>query len=149
MNRTGIFLAAAGVLALVALVAGVPRFTRNGPGPTDVVITTPMPRTTSGGSLTMTSRLSHPFITLGRQDLFATVDLRGVEVPGRARGAVNLAVVIDRSGSMSGFKLNQAKQAARQLVSQLSSCVGTPGDLLYGDWAADGGGDGADGCDQG
>jgi Ca-activated chloride channel family protein len=121
MNRTGIFLAAAGVLALVALVAGVPRFTRNGPGPTDVVITTPMPRTTSGGSLTMTSRLSHPFITLGRQDLFATVDLRGVEVPGRARGAVNLAVVIDRSGSMSGFKLNQAKQAARQLVSQLNA----------------------------
>ncbi len=122
MNRTGVFLAAAGILALVALVAGVPRFTRpTGTTPTVDPIVTPPPRPVSNGSLTMTSRLSHPFITLGRQDVFATVDLRAIDVPGATRSPVNLAVVIDRSGSMSGFKLNQAKQAARQLISQLQS----------------------------
>ncbi|MFZ5438603.1 MAG: vWA domain-containing protein [Myxococcota bacterium] len=120
MNRTGVFLASAAVLALVALVAGVPHLARQhgGSGPTTPLVT---PRPAPGGSLAMTSRLSHPFIGLGRHDVFATIDLRAVEVPGVQRSAVNLAVVIDRSGSMSGFKLNQAKQAARQLVSQLTA----------------------------
>ena len=120
MNRTGVYLAVAGVLALIALVAGVPRFSR----PTVVTTTDPVvitpPRTVGNGSLSMTARLSHPFVSLGHQDVFATVDLRAQDVPGAARSSVNLALVIDRSGSMSGFKLNQAKQAARQLISQLS-----------------------------
>ena len=120
MNRTGIFLAVAGVLALIALVAGVPRFSRPTVIPPPDPLVHPTPKTVSNGSLTMTGRLSHPFVGLGHQDVFATVDLRAAEVPGAARSAVNLALVIDRSGSMSGFKLNQAKQAARQLISQLS-----------------------------
>ncbi|MCC6337366.1 MAG: VWA domain-containing protein [Myxococcales bacterium] len=123
MNRTGLFLAAAGVLALVAVVAAVPRMhggtTTTTPSTT---VTTPIdPATASDGSLSMTARLSHPFVGLGRQDVFLTVDLRAVEVPGAQRAPVNLAMVIDRSGSMSGFKLNQAKQAARQLVGQLNA----------------------------
>jgi Ca-activated chloride channel homolog len=123
MNRTGVFLAVAGVLALIALVAGVPRFTRPTTSTPEPIINTPNvnPKTVSNGSLTMTGRLSHPFVGLGHQDVFATVDLKAVDVPGNARAAVNLALVIDRSGSMSGFKLNQAKQAARQLISQLSA----------------------------
>jgi Ca-activated chloride channel homolog len=69
----------------------------------------------------MNARLSHPLVGLGQQDVFLTVDVQGVEVPGARRAPVSMAIVIDRSGSMSGFKLSQAKQAARQLVSQLTA----------------------------
>jgi Ca-activated chloride channel family protein len=121
MNRTGLFLVAAGVLALVAVVAAVPRIHGATTTTTATTVAPIDPATASDGSLSMTARLSHPFVGLGRQDVFLTVDLRGQEVPGAQRAPVNLALVIDRSGSMSGFKLNQAKQAARQLVSQLTA----------------------------
>ncbi len=114
MNRTGVFLATAGILTLLAVVAG-PRLTGGGVATPGI----PQPtRPSTNGSVSMTTRLSHPFVALGTQDVFATVDLRGVELS-EPRSAVNLALVIDRSGSMSGFKLEQAKQAARQLISQL------------------------------
>lgn len=122
MNRTGIFLAVAAVLALVALVAGLPR--QGGAG-TTTVVSTPhpdplVPGPNVPGSLTLSARLSHPVIGAGAQDVFVTADLAAVDVPGRTRVPVNLALVIDRSGSMSGFKLNQAKLAARQLIGQLT-----------------------------
>jgi len=124
MNRTGIFLGVAGVLALVALVVGLPRAggtTTTPPVVEPPPIVTPTPATASNGSLSMTTRLSHPFVGLGSTDVYLTADVVAVEQPGSTRSPVNLALVIDRSGSMSGFKLNQAKQAARALVTQLRS----------------------------
>jgi Ca-activated chloride channel family protein len=125
MNKTVAFVSLAAGLALTALVLGLPHVAPPHPATPVPAAPSPRPATASNGSLTMTSRLSHPYIISGTSDLFVTVDLTGVEVPGSKRTPVNLAVVIDRSGSMSGYKLQQAKQAARHLVGLLS-----PGDRL-------------------
>lgn len=131
MNRTTTFLVIAAALGLVALVVKLPA-TEAKPPPIpepvvvvkEVVKEVPQPLPTpepvaAPGSLTLTGKLSHPYVTPGLSDVFLSFDVTAIEVPGMKRSPVNLSLVIDRSGSMNGEKIAHARQAALALVDQL------------------------------
>ena len=55
----------------------------------------------------------------GERKVVIKIEVEGNAVAQKKRTPLNLAIVLDRSGSMSGSKLEQAKQAAALLVDEL------------------------------
>ncbi len=57
-----------------------------------------------------------------KQTTYLKVGMTGFQMASeRARPPVNVAIVLDRSGSMSGEKLERAKDAAKEAINRLSS----------------------------
>lgn len=69
----------------------------------------------------LSTRLDRPLIHRpgGEQEVVIQIGVEGLRLEKPRRQPLNLAVVLDHSGSMTGRKLEQAKQAAQMLVDQL------------------------------
>jgi Ca-activated chloride channel homolog len=112
MTRTTAILVSAALLVLAALLLGTNVVPPSSPDP---------PR----GSVVV-GRVSHGANPSGRYvlangdgELFLDVSLAGLAGDSKRKLPINLALVIDRSGSMAGQKLEHAKEAARTLVGRL------------------------------
>lgn len=132
MSRTQLFLAAAILLSAAALVVRPPRRAdgpRPPPSPTRQVATVrpfvPPPAVIpaaafASGPVSLTARLGHRVLPAKPSRVFARIDLaaraEGVE---RARQPIAIALVLDRSGSMAGEKLESARGAALELIDSL------------------------------
>jgi Ca-activated chloride channel family protein len=70
---------------------------------------------------TLDVALAQPVLSAGAaQTTYLKVGLTGAKISAGERAAVNLAIVLDRSGSMQGEKLTRAKQAAMMAIDRLS-----------------------------
>ena len=133
MNRTAVIFSLAGALALSAYIVGKKAIAPPVPLPVDppVVVVEPVKPPepvqvpvqvpVGPGSLTMVGHLSDPVVALGEpRTEYLKIDITGVGTTDQRRAPVNLAVVLDRSGSMAGEKLENARRAAHVLVDQLN-----------------------------
>jgi Ca-activated chloride channel homolog len=72
------------------------------------------------GAVNLQARLSHGYLEAGKgQEVYGAIDMRALEVRGERRVPMNVAVVLDRSGSMHGERFEQAKEATRTLIEML------------------------------
>ncbi len=122
MKRTVFLFSLAAALGLVALAIGIVPTIRARviPSPPPAPPSAPQP-VSADGLIRLTAGLSDPFIYSGAErEVFLRIGLDARDVgTAPTRVPVNVAVVLDRSGSMAGEKLDNAKSAARALVARL------------------------------
>jgi Ca-activated chloride channel family protein len=87
---------------------------------TPLLLLTPLPAL-AGPQLTLRAEVGTPVVLSGgSRTAYLKVGLTGFELPdSRSRAPVNLAIVLDRSSSMSGEKIQRAKEAAIMVVDRL------------------------------
>ncbi|MEZ4462566.1 MAG: VWA domain-containing protein [bacterium] len=89
-----------------------------------VVNTDPSQPVTNGelaGTLTLKAAISNGKILSGStSDMYASIDIQALKYDGGKRPPLNVAIVLDRSGSMAGDKFEQLQAAARRLVNVLN-----------------------------
>ena len=81
------------------------------------------PAVRADDNIGLDARLAMPIMKAGeKQKNYLRVGLQGCKPePSKARTPVNVAFVIDRSGSMSGDSIAQAREAAIMAVSRLNA----------------------------
>lgn len=103
------------ILALAAAVAfGAALLHRSAPGDAAAI------RPIAAQALELRAGLQSSHVLAGSHETHMAVTVRGPALDGvRVRPPIELAVVLDRSGSMADGKLEDAKAAARELIRQL------------------------------
>ncbi|GGC95768.1 hypothetical protein GCM10007216_28150 [Thalassobacillus devorans] len=72
-------------------------------------------------SVSFTHALQYPYVpTTGKDSLYLLLELTADDVKESNRSPINLSVVLDRSGSMTGKPLEYCKEASKFVVNQLS-----------------------------
>lgn len=130
MNRktAGILCSAGGIAALAVILAS--RETRSSTPPPKPPIEDPPVASTCGaapalatsdfGAGTMTAALSSQRVLFrGDGEIFASIELTARDAAAAQRPPMNVAIVVDHSGSMQGEKIARARQAAIGLVERL------------------------------
>ncbi|HKT38024.1 MAG TPA: VWA domain-containing protein, partial [Ktedonobacterales bacterium] len=74
------------------------------------------------GEVTLTCQLGKEQmpITGGSQVAYVLVEAKPTEMVAQVRMPLNFAIVLDRSGSMKGAKLNAVKQAVQMIIDQMA-----------------------------
>jgi Ca-activated chloride channel family protein len=129
MRKTIALFALALSLLIAALVIGL-RHRHEPPTPaiTEAPVKPPTAPTASsrsavsiGDLVKLEGSLSNAFVRTGDgQKLSLLMDLTAKDVGSDARSRMAVAIVIDRSGSMAGDKIQKARQASKQFVARLT-----------------------------